>query len=98
MITITLPEELARIIEHRAQQEGATPETLAIDSLTRLLMPPFTSPDEPIPEGESLADYLKDYIGCVDSADIYPEGSRLSEDAGRKFAALMVEKRKQGKL
>ena len=98
-MTITLPQELERILEEKARQQGTTPDLLAIDSLTKLYLPPVSkTPDEPDSEGRTMADFLKDYVGCIDSSAVYPEGSRLSENTGRKFAALMVEKRKKGQL
>ena len=51
-----------------------------------------------VAEGQTMTDFLKDFIGCVDSSAVYPEGSRLSENTGNTFAELMVEKHQQGKL
>ena len=44
-----------------------------------------------------MAEYLGDLVGCIDSRDVFPEGSHLSEETG-KFAELMAEKRRQGRL
>jgi hypothetical protein len=97
MLTITLPPELEQAIEERAQEQGTTPELLVLGDLRERYLPE-RQPEPPVVEGQTMADFLKDFIGCIDSSEAYPEGSRLSEDTGRKFAALMVEKRRQGKL
>ncbi len=97
MVTITLPPELETTILERAQRSGTTPELFLLDDLRERYLPK-QQPEPPVIEGQTMADFLKDYIGCVDSSETYPEGSRLSEDTGRKFAELMVEKRRQGKL
>ena len=47
---------------------------------------------------ETLADYLKDHIGVIDSGEHVPGGARMSEDTGKKFAEGMVEKRRKGRL
>ena len=90
MVTITLPPELEKNITERANRQGTTPELLTLDSLNQMYIPPaFLSPIE---AEETLADYWADYIGTIDSREIYPEGSQLSENTGRKFAELMMEK------
>jgi hypothetical protein len=93
LVTITLPPELERTITEQAQRNGTTPELFLLDDLWERFMTE-KQPEPPVVEGQTMADFLKDYIGCVDSSETYPEGSRLSEDTGRKFAELMVEKRK----
>ena len=40
MITITLPPELEQIVTEQARQQGTTPNLLALDSLTKLYLPP----------------------------------------------------------
>ena len=96
MVTITLPPELGETVTERAQRNGTTPELFLLDDLRRRYLPPKQLVP-PVVEGPTMADFLKDYIGCVDSSETYPEGSHLSEDTGRKFAQLIVEKHKQGK-
>ena len=54
---------------------------------------------KPPKEGEkTLADYLKDHIGVIDSGEHVPGGAHMSEDTGKKFAEGMVEKRRRGRL
>ena len=96
MVTITLPSELERAVAEEAAQKGTTAELLTLDVLQERFLNP-SSPRHP-PEGTTLADALADYIGAVNTRDKYPEGSTLSENTGRRFARLMLEKRQQGKL
>jgi hypothetical protein len=91
---ITLPPEIEAALTERAQEQGTTPELLAADALRERFAPAVA---EPACEG-SLADYLRDYIGVFDSSEYVPGGARMSEDTGKKFAALMVEKRRRGHL
>ena len=96
MVTITLPSELEKAVTEEAAQKGTTVELLALDVLQERFLRPSST--KQLPEGATLADALADYIGAINTRDKYPEGSTLSENTGRKFAQLMVEKRKRGKL
>lgn len=96
MVTITLEPVLEQIVTEQARQQGTTPELL-IQNVIRQKYLPALDLESPS-NGQNMADFLKDYIGCIDSSEIYPEGSYLSEDTGRKFSELLLEKRKQGKL
>jgi len=95
MVTITLPPELEKIVTERAQQQGTTPELLAIDGLREKFAP--SSPAMPSTEG-TMADYLGEFIGCFDSRKIAPGGAALSEDTGRKFKELILKKYHEGKV
>ena len=70
MITITLPPELEQTITEQARHKGTTPELLTLDTLHREFLP--ASPP-PANEG-TLADFLGDFIGCLDSGKIVPGG------------------------
>jgi hypothetical protein len=89
MVTITLPPELEQVVTERAHGQGTTPELLVIDSLEKLYLSPAVPPVE---DEKTLADYWADYIGTVDSSELVPGGANLSQNTGRKFAELMVEK------
>lgn len=94
-MNLTLPPEVENALAAAAQQKGTTPELLALECLRDK----FLNGAQPTqyPPG-SLAEYLKDYIGAISSKDRFPEGSRMSEDTGKKFAEGMVEKHRQGRL
>jgi hypothetical protein len=96
MVTITLPEELEKALAEEAEQRGTTVELLTLDVLQERFLKP--SPTKQLPAGATLADALADYIGAINTRDKYPEGSTMSEQTGRRFAKMMVEKKKQGKL
>jgi hypothetical protein len=95
MVTITLTPELEKVVIEQAQQQGTTPELLALDKLNEqfLSRPPAASSEE-----GNLADYLGDFIGCLDSGELVPGGARMSENIGEKFAEGMMQKRNEGRL
>jgi hypothetical protein len=95
MVTITLPPELERVVTVQAQQQGTTPELLTLDKLREVLLPAITPP--PVTEG-TLADYLGEFIGCLDSGELIPGGARMSENIGERFAEGMLQKRREGRL
>ena len=47
----------------------------------------------PIAAGESLADFLGDFIGCVEGS-----GTNNSENTGEKFTEYLVKKHESGHL
>ena len=96
MATITLPPALELAITREAQRQGTTLEILALDKLTASFFP--ASPIDDTFEGESLADFLGDFIGCIDSGEIVPGGARMSENTSEKFAEGMLAKREAGHL
>ena len=49
-------------------------------------------------EGETMYDFLKDFIGCIDSSNIAPGGSDLSENTGKRFREILLRKYQSGKL
>ncbi len=46
----------------------------------------------------SLADMLKEDIGTIDSGEIVQGGARMSENSGKRFADILAEKHRQGKI
>ena len=94
MITITLPAELEKAVIQRASKQGTTPELVALDGLREHFL---VDPEPPIAEG-TMADFLGDFIGCFDSREVVPGGANLSENTGRKFKELMLEKYREGKM
>ncbi len=101
MLTITLPPELESVVTKQAQDKGVTPELFLLDDLLKRYVPvPLPEPSadaEPIEE-ETMADFFADYIGAVNSSNVAPGGSDLSENAGRKFKELMAQKHREGKV
>jgi len=96
MITITLPPELEQVLTEQAQQQGTTPELLALDKLRGLFQP---SLETQASSGEgSMADFFSEFIGTIHSSEIVPGGANLSENTGRKFKDIMLKKHQAGKL
>ena len=95
MVSITLPQELEQIVARRAAEQRTTPELLLLDDLNRLYAPPA---DAPRAEGQTLAEYWADYIGSIDSGETGSGDGALSENTGRQFAELMVQKYRKGSL
>jgi hypothetical protein len=58
---------------------------------------PVTEKPTPAEVG-TLAEALADFIGVLDSSEIVPGGAQLSERTGERFAEILLEKRKQGRL
>ena len=94
MVTITLPPELEQTVTERAHKQGTTPEMIALDGLREKFLPA----SDPVAAEGTMADFLGDFIGCFDSREIVPGGANLSENTGRKFKELMLEKYREGKL
>lgn len=95
-MTITLPPEIERALTARANQQGTTPELLALHDLHELYAE-ATPPPDPF-EGKSLADVLAGHIGTIRSSEHTGiEVSHLSTDK-ESFPDYLVEKRKQGRL
>ncbi len=94
MVTIVLPPDLEQSISERARRNGTTPELLVIEALHH----EFSQPVTPAANDGTLADFLGQFNGCIDSGEIVPGGARMSEQISEKFAAGMVKKHKAGKL
>ncbi|MBI3821876.1 MAG: hypothetical protein HY289_04245 [Planctomycetes bacterium] len=90
MTTITLPPEIETPLAEAARQQGTTPEQLALETLRRSFVPKENGTLE-MP-GETLYDFLKDYIGKFDGT-----GEAFSEDCGKRFTDALVEKHKKQK-
>ncbi len=94
-MTITLTPEIERALTARANQQGTTPELLALHDLQEL----YAESPAPDPfEGKSLADVLAGHIGVINSRkNNGSEPSQLSADKD-SFTEYLVEKRRQGRL
>lgn len=82
MATITLPPELEQVMTEQARRQGTTLEVLALDKLNAYFLP--NVPVDSASEGETMADYRKDFIGCIDSREVVPDGANMSEYTKRK--------------
>ena len=96
MATITLPSDLALAITEQAERQGTTLEMLALDKLNATFLPAHAA--EVTSDGETMADFLKDFIGCIDSREVVPGGVNMSEFTARKFGEILKNKHEAGKL
>lgn len=96
MTTIMLTPELEKVTAEQAREMGTTLELLALNKLTEAFLP--LNPISDDPEGETMADFLRDYIGCIDSREVVPGGANMSEFTGRKFGERLKEKQTAGNL
>ena len=88
MTTITLPPEIEASLSDAARQQGTTPEALAVETLRKSFAPKQNGiPPKP---GETLYDFIKDYIGAVEGS-----GEPLSENCGEHFTDYLVEKHRK---
>src|SRR5579862_4972470 len=104
-LIINLEPEVEARLRERAAQEGQTAEGLAAALLRHELQngagkKPFaTAPEEQQEKGETLYDFLKDFIGSVDSSQMTGgEVSHLSENGEEEFAQYLEQKQRQGRL
>ena len=90
-MVIRLTSDIETALAQAAQRQGTTPERLALDLLSSLVLPSAT-PDSSAGEA-SLFDFLSGYIGTVEGT-----GEALSENCGQRFAEGLVAKHEQGCL
>ena len=67
-----------------------TPELLVLETLH----PEFGTEVTLSANEGTLADFLGDYIGRLDSGEVLPGDARMSENIGERFAEGMLEKHK----
>ncbi len=94
---IILTPEIEKGLVEQAEQMGISPQALALESLRRQFA--VTSHTDSTPATAwSLADFLGDAIGIVDSGDLIPGGGGMSVSADDLFTQGLVEKREKGRL
>ena len=94
---IRVTGDIERELVKKANQQGTTPELLAIDALRKqFVSPPKAEPDAE--RAQNLAEFLGDYIGSISSSEYVPGGAQMSKDTGKKFAEGMLKKHEEGRL
>lgn len=94
---LTLTADIENALIEAANQQGTTPETIALDCLRQR----FASQKEahsPVEAGSSLADFLSGHIGVIASGEQIPGGACLSEKSGQKFTAELLKQQQQERL
>ena len=92
---LTLTPDVENAITQQANQQGITPQQLALESLRELFIPALVEEKE---HSSTLADFLDGYIGVLRSGEFIEGGAQLSENTGNRFAQLMAQKRQQDQL
>ena len=88
---IMLTSDLERMLTEQARKLGITPEQFVVDSLKER----FASASA-VPESQgTLADFLHEHIGVLDSREYIPGGVRMSEDSSKKFATGLLKQHRQ---
>jgi hypothetical protein len=109
-VEIELPPDLEAALHEESRLSGVSVEKLIatcvrvhFSNTGRMPAPePLQSPykKEDFPPG-SMAEFLPDYIGVLDSSELGPEAQRflpLSERTGEKFAEILLEKHRKRHL
>ena len=102
-MTITLTPDIEQILSEQAQQQGLSPERLALQILKERLAVAFNkrlSPNIVEPKRvnkKNLMTFLAGRIGVLDSSEYIKGGAQMSEKTGQKFAAILLEKHRRGK-
>src|SRR5688572_1762351 len=98
-IMITLPSEIESALSGEAERLGTTPELLAAQIVHERFEDAAIPADQGEettsgqPEPRNLAEFLRDFIGCVDSSHGTGKQSNLSERTGEAFAEILQQKR-----
>ncbi|MFQ5668469.1 MAG: hypothetical protein ACE5I7_18855 [Candidatus Binatia bacterium] len=97
---ISVPPDIERALTARAHELGTTPEVLAVDSLRERFSAESDMDREAAEKkkARTLADFLEGYVGVLHSGEKVLGGARMSENAGKKFADGLVQKREAGRL
>lgn len=94
---IMLTPEIEQALAEQAQQQGTTPEHLALESLRRQFVVPSQRRRTPTAQG-SLADFLADSPGILHSSEYISGGAQMSETKNNAFTEGLIKKRQQGHL
>ena len=93
-LIINLEPRKEEVLRERAARQGRDADGYALELLDDLLAEPEPLPEEaPTPPQQTLAEALAGHIGTQHSGR-----GDLSQNTGKVFARLMVEKRKAGRL
>lgn len=91
---INLAPEIEKALIQQAKQTGISSEQLANDLLGRQLLA-----DQAISftDRNTLADFLGNFVGALQSGNQEIERSNWSENTGKRFGELMVRKHREGR-
>ena len=92
-MTLTLSQEIEEVLTKAAARQGTTPAQIVTDMVQEKFAVPEETPGKAIEEELTLAEALAGHIGTQQSGR-----GNLSQNTGKAFTRLMVEKRKAGRL
>lgn len=101
-MTIILTPDIEQMLSEQAQQQGLSPERLALQILKErfaVACQKRLSPNIVEPKGakkKNLLTFLAGRIGVLDSSKYVKGGAQMSEKSGQKFAAILLEKHRRG--
>jgi hypothetical protein len=95
-MNIALTPEIENALATEAEKQGTTPELLALDALRKRFVAPHENGASE-PSVGNLADFLAGHIGVLSSSEFIAGGANMSVDCGKKFAAGLSSRRKNGK-
>ncbi len=96
-MNITLTPEIEQILNQIARKQGATVESIVLKTLRECFFQKETKKPERS-EKHNLADMLEGYIGKIDSGGIVQGGAQMSTNTEKRFADILAEKHRQGKI
>ncbi len=92
-MTLTLSPEIEEVLTKAAARQGTTPAQIVTQIVQEKFAVLGETPDKATEEEPTLAEALVGHIGTQQSGR-----GDLSQNTGKAFARLMVEKRKAGRL
>ena len=101
---LTLTSDIADALIEAAQQQGTTPEILALSCLqqiflgTNLALEKRSTQTMSDASEPSLADFLEGYIGVLSSSEDATPKTMPTNQSASSFAQHLIQKRDQGKL
>lgn len=102
---LTLTHEISDALIEAAEQQGTTPEILALSCLQQhflgskaLESQQASETTEPEANKQSLADFLEGYIGVLSSKQDNLENAKIQQQSTPSFTQYLMQKRDQGKL
>jgi len=96
-VNITLTPDIEQVLSQVAKKQGATVESIILKTLRECFFQKESKKTERS-EMNNLADMLKEDIGTIDSGEIVQGGARMSTNTGKRFADILAEKHRQGKI
>ena len=96
-MNITLTPDIEQVLRRAARKQGATVESIVLKTLRECFFQKENKKQD-CSTMNSLADMLQGDIGTIDSGEMVQGGARMSENSGKRFADILAEKQRQGRI